>query len=174
MPREGVGTVDYADSIEHVDVDEEWGADRVQPVLVLARNTYVLRDQVEPEMRRLGVLYEWGGRSIRFEQRKLLSTGAANPSWSPLVRLGFWLSVTAFGNAAAAADVPDAQLSASFGAFASTDAGPSMNIPSVADNVSGGALIRLIGTASTADKFYLVNLMIAEDKDEGLSPHGSA
>ncbi len=115
-----------------------------------------------------GLYYEWRGRTLRFEQRKLLSTGAANPAWSPRARLGIQLSVTAFGNAAAAADVPDAQLSASFGVFSATG----MAVPAVADSVSGGPFIRLIGTASTADKFYLVNLLIAEDKDENRTPGG--
>ena len=32
-------------------------------ILVLARNNYVLREQVEPELRRRGILYESGGRS---------------------------------------------------------------------------------------------------------------
>lgn len=54
------GELCRAEHLEEADLDRPWDADhRVQPVLVLARNTYVLRDQVEPELRRMGVLYEW-------------------------------------------------------------------------------------------------------------------
>jgi DNA helicase-2/ATP-dependent DNA helicase PcrA len=34
-----------------------------EDILVLARNNYVLQEQVEPELRRRGVLYDFGGRS---------------------------------------------------------------------------------------------------------------
>jgi hypothetical protein len=117
-----------------------------------------------------GLYYEVRGRTLRFEQRKLTSAGNANSAWSPRARLGFSLTVTPFGNAALQTDAPDTFLSASFGTFAATG----MVLPAVAvpDSVSGGPLIRLVGGASTADKFYLVTLLIAEDKDEDRSPSG--
>lgn len=116
------------------------------------------------------VYYEWRGRTLRFEQLKLLSTGAANPSWSPRARLGIQVSVQPLGNAAIVTDVPDVQLSASFGTFGVTG----IAVPALADNVSAGPIIRLIGGAATAGKFFMVNLLIAEAKDEDLSPTGRA
>lgn len=113
--------------------------------------------------------YEWRGRTLRFEQLKLLSTGAANTAWTPEARLGFQVSVASFGNAGIDTDLPDVQLSASFGAFAAAG----MAIPALADSVTAGPIIRLIGGAATAGKFYVVNLLIAEDKDENRSPHGT-
>lgn len=114
------------------------------------------------------VYYEWRGRTLRFEQLKLLSTGAANPSWSPRVRLGIQVSVVPWGNAAIVTDVPDVQLSASFGTFGVTG----IAIPALADSVSNGPILRLIGGAGTSGKFFAVNLSIAEAKDEDLSPTG--
>ena len=69
-PRGAAGTLDRAVDLGDVDWGAQWvdeaqpGGEvaRRQPVLVLARNTYVLRDQVEPELRRAGVLYEWADR----------------------------------------------------------------------------------------------------------------
>lgn len=60
-PRQAPGQVDRVGSLDFVDWAGEW-VDNVQPVLVLARNTYVLRDRVEPELRARGVLFEWGDR----------------------------------------------------------------------------------------------------------------
>lgn len=60
-PRQAPGRVGGVGSVHEVDWGGEW-VDDVQPVLVLARNTYVLRDLVEPELRARGVLYEWGER----------------------------------------------------------------------------------------------------------------
>lgn len=66
-PRAGAGEVVRVNEFMDVDVDEEWASD-VQPVLVLARNSYILREQVEPELRRRGVVFErWGRPSIREE-----------------------------------------------------------------------------------------------------------
>lgn len=119
--------------------------------------------------------YEWRGRTLRFENLKLLSTGAANSAWSPLARLGFELSVTPISATSAITDVPPvAQLSASFGSLASTDVGPTIAIPALADNVTNGPMIRLIGSASTAGKFFVVTLRIAEDKDDSRSSSGIA
>lgn len=114
--------------------------------------------------------YEWRGRTLRFEQLKLLSSGAANSSWSPRARLGFQVSVQSFGNAGIDTDLPDLQLSASFGTFAATG----LAVPALADSVTAGPIIRLIGGTATAGKFFLVNLLIAEAKDEDASAGGGA
>lgn len=55
LPRTGSpGSVDRASHFARVEIT---GSD----VLVLARNAFVLRDQVEPELRRRGVIYEFRG-----------------------------------------------------------------------------------------------------------------
>ena len=59
--RRATGGVMDAEYLGDVDLTEQWDGD-TQPILILARNTYILRDQVEPELRRLGVLYEWRDR----------------------------------------------------------------------------------------------------------------
>lgn len=59
-PRGDGGTVTRAASFEEVPTDMGWTGD-VQPILVLARNEYVLREVVEPELRLRGVLYERSG-----------------------------------------------------------------------------------------------------------------
>lgn len=55
-PRNTPGRVDRATDVSHLDFAGD-------DVLVLARNNYVLREQVEPELRRRGIVYESGGRS---------------------------------------------------------------------------------------------------------------
>src|SRR4051812_41124208 len=92
------------------------------------------------------IYYEWRGRTLRFEQLKLTSTGAANSSWSPRMRLGVQVSVAPIGNAAIVTDLPDVQLSASFGTFTATG----IAIPALADSVTNGPILRLIGGAGTA------------------------
>jgi DNA helicase-2/ATP-dependent DNA helicase PcrA len=53
--REGSeGEVEYVPDITHADVSEG-------DTLILARNTYVLREQVEPELRRQGIVFERDG-----------------------------------------------------------------------------------------------------------------
>jgi hypothetical protein len=117
--------------------------------------------------------YEWRGRTLRFEQLALTAAGGANPNFSPLARLGFEISVTPISNASATTDVPPVvQLSASFGSLASTDAGPTIAVPALPDNVTNGPMVRLIGSASTAGKFFSVTLKIFEDKDEGRTAGG--
>ena len=141
--------------------------------VVTASGTIPIGNQANPVKVGDAAWYEWRGRTLRFEQLKLLATGAANPAWSPAARLGFNISVTPISNASATTDVaPVAQLSASFGALASTDAGPTIAIPALADNVTNGPMIRLIGSASTAGKFFVVNLLVMEDKDDSRSPSG--
>lgn len=59
--RPGRGTLGKASTFEDVDVAQQWSDNGVQPVLVLARNEYILREQVEPELRLRGVFYEHAG-----------------------------------------------------------------------------------------------------------------
>lgn len=54
--RGAEGEVDYARAVEHVDCDEG-------QTLILARNEYVLREQVVPWLRRQGIVYERHGHS---------------------------------------------------------------------------------------------------------------
>lgn len=115
------------------------------------------------------VYYELRGRALRFEQLKLTSTGAANSSWMPRARLGVLAQVQSFGNAAQQTEVPDLQLSASFATWAATG----IAIPALADSTSLGPILRLIGGAGTAGKFYMVNLIVFEAKDEDRSPTGN-
>jgi len=62
-PRQGAsGRVDHAASFEEVDISQQWSGE-VQPVLILARNEYVLDDVVVPDLRHLGVVYERDGKS---------------------------------------------------------------------------------------------------------------
>ncbi len=60
-PRRGRGKVDRAAGVADLDTSGAWADDGVQPVLILARNEYILREQVEPELRSRGVLYERHG-----------------------------------------------------------------------------------------------------------------
>lgn len=56
------GTIRRAETFEHVDADDaRVEGSEAPPVLVLARNVYVLKQQVEPELRRRGVIYERHG-----------------------------------------------------------------------------------------------------------------
>lgn len=51
-------------SFADADVTDGWrDGNSVPPVLVLARNAYILREQVEPLLRAQGMVYEIGGRS---------------------------------------------------------------------------------------------------------------
>jgi hypothetical protein len=57
-PRPEAGAVTYG-SLEDPEVWRGEWRDGVQPVLCLARNTYVLKEYVVPALQTLGVLYEW-------------------------------------------------------------------------------------------------------------------
>lgn len=59
--RDSEGIVSRAVSAEEIPWDDPDTGDNSPPILVLARNAFVLRDQVIPELRRQGVLYERGG-----------------------------------------------------------------------------------------------------------------
>jgi DNA helicase-2/ATP-dependent DNA helicase PcrA len=87
--RGAVGEVVHVGDVEQVDLGGAWESDGVQPVLVLARNEYVLREQVEPELRQRGVIYEHAGKtSVR------QSTLDAVEAWEEL-RAGRAVSVEA-------------------------------------------------------------------------------
>lgn len=118
-----------------------------------------------------GEYYEWRGRPLRFEQLALTSAGATNSAFAPRARLGFRVTVTPLGTAVQT-DLPSVQLSTSFGSLASTDAGPTINIPALADDTTNGPMIRLIGGANTAGDFFLVSLDIMEATDEDRDPTG--
>jgi len=66
-PRPVRGELGRAGDLSDVDLSQDWaGEGEVQPILVMARNTYILRDQVEPDLRRAGIIYEMNGHpSIR-------------------------------------------------------------------------------------------------------------
>lgn len=64
-PRAGAkGVITREVDFSDVDVADPWQPDQLSPpVLVLARNTYILREQVEPALRAQGMVYEIGGKS---------------------------------------------------------------------------------------------------------------
>ena len=61
-PRQEQGRVERAREFADLDLDDRDHDGPDPPILVLARNSYLLREQVEPELRRRGVYYERGGR----------------------------------------------------------------------------------------------------------------
>lgn len=60
-PREAEGEIRRAVSAEEISWDDPDTGGTSPPILVLARNAFVLRDQIIPELRRQGVLYEKSG-----------------------------------------------------------------------------------------------------------------
>jgi superfamily I DNA/RNA helicase len=75
-PRSGTGAVDRVGQMSSADLSGD-------DVLVLVRNIYVLREQVEPALRRAGVIYEKRGRSS-LDQRVL----RAVTTWEDMRRGG--------------------------------------------------------------------------------------
>jgi len=67
-PRAEPGEIIRAADLGEVDTVGEWEGD-VQPILMLTRNVYLLREQVIPELRRAGVIFSWGDR--QFPDREL-------------------------------------------------------------------------------------------------------
>lgn len=61
-PRSETGAVVRAVHLDDADMAGGWEKFEIQPILVLARNTFVLREHVVPALRRAGVLHEWGDR----------------------------------------------------------------------------------------------------------------
>lgn len=58
------GAVGRVASFMDADLAGSWDTEeRLQPVLILARNEFVLRERVEPELRERGIIYEHGGRT---------------------------------------------------------------------------------------------------------------
>jgi DNA helicase II / ATP-dependent DNA helicase PcrA len=62
-PRAEPGDISYAADLGEAGMSGEWEGD-IQPVLLLARNVYLLREQVIPELRRTGVIFSWGDRQF--------------------------------------------------------------------------------------------------------------
>lgn len=61
----GTGELARAGNFGDVDCNNAWDEQdlELQPVLVLARNAYVLREQVEPALKSQGIIYEKNGKS---------------------------------------------------------------------------------------------------------------
>ncbi len=114
-----------------------------------------------------GIYYEWRGRPLRIP---VLAAAGVSEGFVPRFRLGFTVTITPIA-ATVIADLPGVQLSESLASLASTDSGPSLNIPTLADP-GGEAAIRLTGSADTSGLFYLVMLMCPEAKDEDRSNTG--
>lgn len=111
--------------------------------------------------------YEWRGRPLRIP---VLAADGVDEGFVPRLRLGFLVTITPIA-AAIQTDLPGVQLSESLASLASTDGGPTINVPTLADP-GGEAAIRLVGGAGTAGLFYVVTLMCPEAKDEDRSNTG--
>jgi len=62
--RKGKGAVKRVVDFDEADVNDKWREDSpTSPVLILARNIYVLTEQVEPLLRERGIVYEVNGKS---------------------------------------------------------------------------------------------------------------
>lgn len=114
-----------------------------------------------------GKYFEWRGRPLRIPE---LAAAGASGGFVPRLRLGFLVTITPIA-AAIQTDLPGVQLSESLASLASTDSGPSINIPTLADP-GGEAAIRLVGGTETSGLFYVVTLMCPEAKDEDRSNTG--
>jgi len=114
-----------------------------------------------------GKYYEWRGRPLRIP---VLAADGADEGFVPRLRLGFIVTVTSI-SPFIQGDLPGLQLSESLASLASTDSGPSINIPTLADP-GGEAAIRLVGGDGTQDLFFAVSLMCPEAKDEDRSNTG--
>ena len=111
-----------------------------------------------------GSYYEWLGRPVRFE------TESGDTGFVPRLTPGFAVTITPL-QASGQVDIPGVQLSASLASLASTDAGPSIAVPALADGADG-PMIRLIGTANTAGDFFIVTLFIEDFDTHGRSESG--
>jgi DNA helicase II / ATP-dependent DNA helicase PcrA len=90
-PRAAAGEVVRAVALDEADLSGAW-EDTVQPVLILARNTYIIDTQVVPELRRAGIIYERYERSS--VPRRVLD---AVDAWESLRRGGSVLAAEARG-----------------------------------------------------------------------------
>jgi hypothetical protein len=120
-----------------------------------------------------GAYYEFLGRPLRIP----VEAGGAPPTaaaiaagFVPRLRLGCLVSITPI-KASISTDLPGVQLSSSLASLASTDSGPTIAVPALADP-SGGPAIRLTGGAGTAGLFFLVSLQVVEGKDSDRSAMG--
>jgi hypothetical protein len=93
----------------------------------------------------------------------VLAAAGQAAGFVPWTRLGFSIAVTPL-KAGVVTTLPGAQLSASLAALSSTDAGPSISVPTFADP-AGGPSLRLTGSAGTAGGLFMVSMFVAEAKD---------
>lgn len=107
-----------------------------------------------------GAYYEMLGRPLRIP---VLAAAGASAGFVPRLRLGFSLSIAPI-KTAIVTDLPGVQLSASLASLSSTDSGPTISVPALADP-AGGPAIRLIGGAGTAGGVFVVTLQVLEAKD---------
>lgn len=112
-----------------------------------------------------GAYYEQLGRPLS------IPNPASNASsYIPRLRLGFVLSLTPIAGAALTA-IPSVQLSESLAQLASTDAGPTIDVPSFPDP-SDQPAIRLTGSAATQGRYFVLSLSIVEPADTDRSGTG--
>jgi hypothetical protein len=115
-----------------------------------------------------GAYYEIRGRPLRIP---VLASEGPSEGFVPRCRLGFLVSVTAF-NTSSPVVMPRAQLSESLTQnLSSTDSGPTISVPTLADP-SGSPAILMLGSTGTEGGVYLVTLMCPEAKDEDRSNTG--
>jgi hypothetical protein len=114
-----------------------------------------------------GAYYEWTGRPLRLPVK---AADGSTGGFIPRLTLGFLVTITPIAAALSVA-VPGVQLSQTLASLASTDTGPSMPIPTLADPTYG-PVIRLVGDTSSAGAFYVVSLQVMEPKDNDRSPTG--
>jgi hypothetical protein len=116
-----------------------------------------------------GAYYEWRGRPLRFET---IAADGASGGFVPRLALGFSLSIVPVDDTSEAITIPSVQLSESLvGTLASTDTGPTINIPSFADPNDLPA-IQLVNSETSAGLFFLVSLQVMEQKDEDRNAAG--
>lgn len=114
-----------------------------------------------------GSYYEWTGRPLRIP---VTAAQGATAGFVPRLTLGFLVTITPIAAVLSVA-VPGVQLSQSLASLASTDVGPTIAIPTLADPTYG-PVIRLVGDTSSAGAFYVVGLQVMEPRDNDRSPTG--
>lgn len=114
-----------------------------------------------------GAYYEWTGRPLRLPVK---ASAGATGGFIPRLTLGFLATITPIAAVLSVA-VPGLQLSQTLASLASTDTGPTIAIPTLADPTYG-PVIRLVGDTSSAGAFYVVSLQVMEPRDNDRSPTG--
>lgn len=114
-----------------------------------------------------GAYYELRGRPLRLP---VLAAAGQMGGFVPRLNLGFTLSILPV-KTAIVTDIPGVQLSQTLDSLASTDIGPTINIPVLADPAYG-PVIRLTGGAATAGTYWILHLLVMEAKDEDRSATG--